>query len=353
MQADPERLHGAARIVADAVQRGDVPGAAVGVAVGGRVVLREAFGWAALDPVPDPVTVDHLFDLASLTKVVATTPLVMRLLAAGTIRLDDPLQQFGPDFALPGIRLSHLLTHTSGLPAWLDLTRHPDRAGRLAAIREAPRMFTAGRQVLYSDLNYILLGYLMEDLYGQSLAEAFQRQVAEPLGLADTRYGPVDAARAAATERDPATGHIWRGVVHDENARAAGGVSGHAGLFGTVADLLRFGQMFLDEGRTAGGGTYVSPAVLRAWIAPRTRLEAGEIRAYGFQNPHPLSSAGDFLSPQAVGHTGFTGTSLWIDPAYDVVLVLLTNRVHPTRANQHHIRLRPRFHNAVMGALRP
>ena len=213
-------------------------------------------------------------------------------------------------------------------------------------------MFPAGLKVLYSDLNYILLGYLMEDLYGESLARAFRSQVAGPLGMPDAQYGPVEASRAAATERDPDTGHIWRGVVHDENARAAGGVAGHAGLFGTVDDLLRFGQMFLDEGRTATGETYVSPAVLRAWIAPRTRPEDGEIRAYGFQNPHPLSSAGDFLSPQAVGHTGFTGTSLWIDPAYDVVLVLLTNRVHPSRANNHHIRLRPRFHNAVMGALR-
>lgn len=336
------------------IDSGAIAGAAFGVAFEGSLVLEEALGLRQREPEAWPLDHTHRFDLASLTKVVATTPLAMGLVEAGMLRFDDLVDTLLPPGEHPllsNIRIHHLLTHTSGLPGWLDLTRVPAEADRVAVIRRASRIFAPGERVLYSDLNYVLLGYIVEHLYGLTLNDAFRRYVADPLGMTDTGFGPVPPDMAVATERDPAGGAMLLGVVHDENARYGAGCSGHAGLFGTVRDLLRFGQVFLDHGRTADGKTWRSPATIEAWLAARTRPEDGEVRALGFQKPHRLSSAGDLMSSDAVGHTGFTGTSLWIDPRYHLVMVLLTNRVHPTRENQAHIRLRPLFHNAVLGAL--
>jgi CubicO group peptidase (beta-lactamase class C family) len=347
-----ERFSHVRRLLAETVAARELPGIAAGVSVAGHHVLREAFGWAQWVPTEEPLTLAHRFDLASLTKVMATTPLILLLAQDGVIRLDDPLTHFGPDFAFPDLRLMHLLTHQSGLPAWLDLSASAGPADRLRIIRDAAREFRPGTRTLYSDCNYVVLGHLVERLYAAPLHRVFAREVAEPLGLPAAAFGPVPPETAAATELDAATGLPFRGVVHDENARAAGGVLGHAGLFGTVEDLLVFGDVLVRAGRTAGGRLWMAPAVVEAWLRPRPPAEPGqEVRTIGFQVPHPLASAGDFLSPRAVGHTGFTGTSLWIDPEREVVLALLTNRVHPSRANDRHIRLRPRFHNAVMGDL--
>lgn len=351
---DSGKLLRARAVVKERVDSGAICGAAFGVAHEANVVLEDALGFRQREPEAWALDRSHRFDLASLTKVVATTPLVMGLLEAGMLRLDDLVDTLlspGADPALTNIRIRHLLTHTSGLPGWLDLTRSPAAADRVTVIRRAARLFTPGERVLYSDLNYLLLGYIVERLYGLTLKDAFRRYVADPLGMSETDFGPVSKEAAVATERDPANGQMLLGVVHDENARYGTGFSGHAGLFGTARDLLRFGQAFLDQGRAADGKTWRSPATIDTWLAARTRAEDGEIRALGFQKPHRLSSAGDLMSSDAVGHTGFTGTSLWIDPRCQLVMVLLTNRVHPTRENQAHIRLRPLFHNAIIGAL--
>lgn len=327
------------------VTRGDLPGAVFGVATATETIAVGAEGFRQLNPEPLPMTADTVFDLASLTKVVATTAIAMRLLERGLFRLDDLVSRFVPG-NFGEVRLSHLLTHTSGFPSWIDLTAHPKPLERVAVISQSSRLYEPGHRVLYSDLNYILLGHILEHVTNQPLDRLFITEVASPLGIAHMGYLPTNHSNIAATEFDAKTGRYWCGVVHDENARAAGGVSGHAGLFGTVADLLRFGQAILDPQGWLSGPT------IAAWLLPRTQGIPGELRALGFQKPHPLSSAGDLMSPQAVGHTGFTGTSLWVDPQYGVALVLLTNRVHLGREANAPIRLRPIFHNMVLAGLR-
>lgn len=328
------------------VSTGALPGAAFGVATATETIAVGARGFRQLNPDPLPMTADTVFDLASLTKVVATTAITMRFLERGLLRLDDLVSRFEPG-NFGEVRLRHLLTHTSGFPSWLDLTAHPDPYERVVAIAQSSRLYEPGQRVLYSDLNYILLGHILEQLAALPLDRLFIKEVANPLGLAHMGYLPTDQSNMAATELDVTTNRHWCGVVHDENARASGGVSGHAGLFGTVADLLRFGQAILDPQGWLSGPT------IATWLLPRTEGIPGELRAYGFQKPHPLSSAGDLMSPEAVGHTGFTGTSLWVDPQYGVVMVLLTNRVHLGREANAPIRLRPIFHNMVLAGLRP
>ncbi len=328
------------------IETGALPGAVFGVATATEVIAVHALGYRQLKPEALPMTQDTTFDWASLTKVVATTAITMRLLERGFFRLDDLVERFvAGNFGSLG--LSHLLTHTSGLPAWLDLAPYPKAAERIGAISRASRLYSPGHQVLYSDLNYILLGYILEHVSGQALDRLFVSEVANPLGMTQTGFGPSDHRDIAATEWDAETNQYVVGVVHDENARAAGGVSGHAGLFGTVADLLRFGQAILNA------SSWLAPPTMASWLRARTQGIPGELRAYGFQKPHPLSSAGDFMSPDAVGHTGFTGTSLWVDPHFGVAMVLLTNRVHLGRKSNAPIRLRPIFHNMVLAGLRP
>lgn len=330
-----------------AVDAGDLPGAVFGAAGADAVLLQRCVGFRQVEPERLPLTLDTIFDLASLTKVVATTSLVFRGLEQGAFRLDDPVSRFLPaDFGT--IRLSHLLTHASGLPGWLDLTHAGDDAElRLRRIARASRHCLPGQAVLYSDLNFILLGMVLEQAMQDALPALFRREVAEPLGLAATGFLPSPDGVFAATEWDQAAGGPLVGVVHDENARAAGGVLGHAGLFGTLGDLLTLGQAILRRGE-GPRGRWLSAASVAALEEARTVGLPGELRAYGYQKPHPGSSAGDLMSPRAIGHTGFTGTSLWIDPRPGVVMVLLTNRVHFGRVKNAPIRLRPIFHNMVL-----
>ncbi|PSR35076.1 MAG: hypothetical protein C7B46_02670 [Sulfobacillus benefaciens] len=331
--------------IQELVKSGELPGAVYGVATAKDIIALGAVGSRQLKPSILPMTDDTLFDLASLTKVVATTAIAMRLLERGAFRFDDLVSRFLPR-EFDDIRLTHLLTHTSGLPAWLDLTSTSETTSRIAQIAKASRLFAPGTRVLYSDLNYILLGYIVEKVAETPLDVLFIQEVAKPLGMHRTRYGPRNDGPIAATEWDADTDTFLSGVVHDENARSAGGISGHAGLFGTAQDLLIFGQSIL---RPPLG--WLSPATIAAWLLPRTTGIPGELRAWGFQKPHPLSSAGDLMSDQAVGHTGFTGTSLWVDPAYNVAMVLLTNRVHLGRSLNAPVRLRPIYHNLVLSGL--
>lgn len=330
-----------------AVAVGDVPGAAFGAAGADGIRFQGCVGFRQLQPERLPLTPATLFDLASLTKVVATTSLVFRGVEQGAFRLDDPLTHFlGADFGT--IRLTHLLTHTSGLSAWLDLTgAGGDVDRRLRLIERASRRFLPGQAVLYSDLNFILLGMVLERVMQAPLPRLFAREVAEPLGLSATGFLPSTASTFAATEWDEGSEGPLVGVVHDENARAAGGALGHAGLFGTLGDLLSFGQTFLRCGE-GPRGRWLSEASIAAMEAARTLGLPGELRAYGYQKPHPGSSAGDLMSMRAIGHTGFTGTSLWIDFGYGLAMVLLTNRVHLGRGKNAPVRLRPIFHNMVL-----
>lgn len=343
-----------ARLVEGHVASGCYPGAVLLIARRGLVAYRAAFGYRAVYPEREEMTLDTIFDMASLTKVVATTPLILRLAEEGLLALDDPVSTYIPAFTGGGkdrVTLRHLLTHTSGLPAHIHLystLASPDEVpGYIARL---PLEYEPGTKVVYSDLGFILLGHIAEKVYGAPLDEAARRLVFEPLGMRDTTFNPPAEARAraAATEYVPGIGFL-RGVVHDENARFMGGVSGHAGLFSTADDLAVYAQTWLNGG-SYGGARLLSPATVAEATRPQTEgLNAR--RGLGWQLRGPGTSCGDFFSMEAYGHTGFTGTSLWIDPRYQLAVVFLTNRVHPTREKRCHLRARRLVHNVVAGGL--
>ncbi len=334
---------GLAAIVDSAVAAGAAPGAVLAVSVAGRRWVHAA-GRLGLDDAsaPDARTA---YDLASLTKVVALTPLVLEAVASGRLDLDEPVAHRVPEFAGPGrdaVTLRHLLTHSSGLPAWRPLYQEaPDRDSALALVFTTPLDTLPGTRERYSDLGLILAGVLVERLEGAPLDTLAARHLAT-LGLRDTRFRPPASwrKRIPPTELDPWRGRVLRGEVHDENAARRDGVAGHAGLFGSARDLLRYGEWW--RARVGPGG----PGGAAAWAPPATRLDAaarmfttrqdvvpGSSRAVGWDTPSEWSSAGPRLSNWSFGHTGFTGTSLWVDPSRALVVVLLTNRVHPTRDN--------------------
>lgn len=361
----PERLRLVDQILQDSIAQGIFPGAVLLVARRGRIVHCVALGAAMETPKRRPMTEDTIFDLASLTKVMVTVPLALMLAERGLWHLRDPLQRFLPQFRGEGreaVTLWHLLTHTSGLPAWTNLF------DRLKADKGAfeewlngrwpPQialLFEPGTRVLYSDLGYILLGKAIEAVIGQDLDVLVREWLFQPLDMRDSEFRPPEGRkeRIAATEEDPERGGVLVGVVHDENAHALGGVSGHAGLFSTAQDLAIYAQMIL-QGGCYNGRQVLSPASIQAMISPQTE-GLNERRGLGWllQSPQTLS-AGDLLSPRAFGHTGFTGTSLWIDPVHELIVVLLTNRVHPRRERGAHEieRVRARVHNVIVSAIK-
>ncbi|MBI3947072.1 MAG: DUF1343 domain-containing protein [Armatimonadetes bacterium] len=344
-----------AALLERAVADREVPGAVALVARHGRVLFHRAFGYAQLIPVPEPLQRDALFDLASLTKVVATAPALLALVEDGALRLTDRVAEFIPEFAGEGkdaVDLRHLLTHCSGLPAW---SRYYEIEGtaedRLAAIIATPLERPVGRHFVYSDVGFLLLGEVVRRVSGTPLDEFARRRFYEPLGMADTRFVPPArcAARCAATE--VYDGVPLRGRVHDENAASLGGVAGHAGLFSTAADLALFCQMLLNGGEYAGTRV-LSPPGVRAMLAPQSPC-LGDARGLGFDiNSVYASIRGDLLPTGSAGHSGFTGTSLWVDADLGLFIILLTNAVHPDRGRPA-TRLRSRVSNIVAAALAP
>lgn len=378
---DGRALQSAGTLLAEAVAQRAVPGAVALVRRGGETVLHEAHGAAALEPAFIPMTPDTVFDLASLTKPMVTTPVVLILMERGLLELDERAECYLPELAghpVGASTLRALLTHSSGVQAWYPIyERGSTREAVLSAIAELPLASEPGTQVEYSCLGFILLGILAERVTGRPLDRLARELVFEPLGLTTTGYDlGLAPDRYAWTERGNAYEHaklkeegtafngwcegFWPGRVHDGNARyAMGGISGNAGLFSTAAEVGVLGQMWLDGGQY-GGVRILSPQT----VAPATRdltpgLNLG--RGLGWQVPRaPLPgetgprSSGSRLSPRTFGHTGFTGTSIWIDPDDDLVIVLLTNRVHPevTDDGTAVIALRQRFHDAVALALK-
>ena len=334
----------ARKVIELAIDSQQIPGGVWLVARGRRVLACEAQGYA--DPERGiPMTTGTVFDLASLTKVTATLPVILCLLEQGLFRLDDALSLHLPEFPDHQVRIRHLLTHTAGFPSGERLwgrgwnrTEALDHVARLAPIHPV------GQKVLYSDISFQLLGLLAERLTGRRLDQLASDLVFGPLGMKGATFAP--GPDTAPTEYREQLGRRQQGEVHDENATALEGVAGHAGLFGTVDDLLAYAGMWMGW-----PGTRVLSDATR-WAATMQATESdGERRGLGWLlRGNQFSSAGDLMSMQAFGHTGFTGTSLWLDPAQDLVVVLLTNRVYYGRQD-HIIRLRPRFHNAVVAAL--
>lgn len=350
---DPGRLEAAFAVLADEIQSGLLPGAVAVIARRGTVAAWRALGWAQLHPARRQIEPSTLFDLASLTKVIATLPSVLLLLERGAFRLDDPVCRFFPEFTGEGreeVRIRHLLTHTGGLPPGIPLYRYEgDREARIRQVFTVQLQAKPGARVIYTDLGFILLGELVTRLTGKGLDEFARQHVFEPLGMSSACFNPPAElrSRCAATEYREHLGRHQCGEVHDENATALGGVAGHAGLFATAIDVAAYGQMWLN-----GGSPVLSPATVAAATRDQTP-GLDDCRGWGWIVCRPDSafmSCGDLFSPGSFGHTGFTGTSLWIDPSRELVVALLTNRVHLGR-QEHILRLRPRFHNAVAAAL--
>lgn len=339
-------------VIAAALSARAFPGAVVEVGRASGILWQYAAGHLTYDAESAPATLGTMFDLASLTKVVATTSLVARHAAAGLLALDAPLGHRWAAWGEPPrdtITVRHLLDHSSGLPAHLRLWEH--HRGRLEyaeALAGVALDRAVGTSAIYSDLGFILLGFLLEDLAGP-----LDRQVAElvgDLGAHPLSYNPPATwhAAIAPTEFDVWRDRLLRGEVHDENAAALDGVAGHAGLFGTAAAVGAFARTVLAT--FAHETPLGSPALMRVF-ANRSHVP-GSSRALGWDTMLPTSSCGSRLSARAIGHTGFTGTSLWVDPEQDLYVVLLTNRVYPTRANDGIRGVRPRVHDAVIEDLR-
>ncbi len=341
-------------IMEKAIQDSVTPGAVLLVARNGVIAYHKAFGTYTYDPYSRKVNPNSIYDMASITKVAATTVSIMKLYEEGKINLDDPVAKYLPRFAQNGkdkVTIKNLLLHNSGLPSWkpfYQLCKSPDEI--LDSIYAQPLVYKTGDSTVYSDLGFITLGKVVEAVTGVSLDQYVKKTFYVPLGMKSTTFLPpkdwVDVI--APTEFDSSLGGFVHGVVHDENARALGGVSGHAGLFSNARDLAVLMQMILNGGEYGGKRFFKKETVelfTKRW---------SNNRGLGWDNalsPYGKSALDGAFGENAFGHTGFTGTSVYVYPEKNLIAVLLTNRVHPTRANQKHIALRKAVHKAIVNAL--
>jgi serine-type D-Ala-D-Ala carboxypeptidase len=361
-----------------AIERGVMPGATVIVRRGPEVVFESSFGFRQTVPDRHPMQIETVFDLSSLTKPLATSIAVMLLAREGKLRLDDRVTRFCHNFGVRGktdITFRHLLGHYSGLAAWRPFyaqIAEIERGGRVNFMAsrgareyvyeqihreklEAP----PGTRAIYSDLNFMLLGEVVEQISGVGLHRFCRDRIFRPLGLRATDFVDISMARArrlepvpemfAATEFCPARKRLLVGEVHDENAFAMGGVAGHAGLFGPVREVDRIAAELIAcyHGRSG-----LLPREIVAEFWKRNGVVEGSTWALGWDTPGALnSSSGSHLSPAAVGHLGFTGTSIWIEPEREIAITILTNRVHPRRDNQAIREFRPMIHDRIMEVL--
>ena len=349
----PSRFAAVADLLGDAVSRQVFPCATFEVGGRDEVYWRHACGTLSYDDAAPPATLDTVFDLASLTKVLATTTLLMRAVDAGALRLDDTVDRWldewrGEDRS--SVTVADLLEHAGGLTAHLPFFRdHHGRGEFQHAICTLPLEYPPRSQSVYSDLGFMLLAFVVADAAGGLAIDEQFNQLARRLNLGDLRYRPPAAwrPRTAPTEVDLWRGRLLQGEVHDENGWALGGVAGHTGLFGTAPAVGRFARALLET--LAGAARLATPATLARFLQHSS--VPGSSRALGWDTMLATSSCGHRLSPEAIGHTGFTGTSLWVDPQQDLYVVLLTNRVHPTRHNDAILEMRPAVHDAVVEAL--
>jgi uncharacterized protein YbbC (DUF1343 family)/CubicO group peptidase (beta-lactamase class C family) len=346
-----DRLAPVDAIVNNAVAQGHTPGAVVLVGHQGKVIYRKAFGNRSLDPTIEPMTVDTVFDMASLTKVMATTGSVMRMVQLGQIKLNDPIARYIPEFAQNGkqdVTIRQLLTHYSGLKPDLDLK--PEWTSQLEAFRlaSAEKLINPpGSTFLYSDINFIVLGELVQKLSNMMLNRYAETFIFEPFGMTNSKFLPPQSwySRIAPTQKDERSGLVLRGLVHDPSARQMGGIAGHAGLFSTADDTAKFAQALLN-----GGAPVWSRLTVEKMTTPQQPPNMTVLRGLGWDIDSPFSSnRGELLPVGSFGHTGFTGTSLWIDPTTDTYIVILTNAVHVKGGNV--ITLRTEVATAVAAAL--
>jgi serine-type D-Ala-D-Ala carboxypeptidase len=355
-----------------AVDEGVFPGAVLAVRHQGTLVYQQAAGRLSFAPAAGAASVETVYDLASLTKPLATTTAIVLLAQRKKLDLDSPIKDWlEPLSGTPvgSTPVTHLLSHSSGLPGWRpfyerlstgDLSRDGQvdreraKAAVISYIRDEPLLYQAGTRSLYSDLGFMLLGFIVERVAARSLAAFCEDEVFGPLGAVPLGYRPNGTSvpdvlpgaghAIAATEDDPWRGRVLYGEVHDENAYALGGIAGHAGLFGTAGAVLAISSTWLaaywDE------TSLLDPALVRRFAGRQWAIPDSSW-ALGWDTPSAPSSAGTYFSDSSFGHLGYTGTSLWIDPTRRLEIVLLSNRVHPTRRNERIRRFRPHIHDLV------
>ncbi len=357
-----------------AVEERVFPGAVLLVRFRQQLVYQGAFGHTGCAPPSESATLDTLYDLASLTKPLATTTAVLCLIEDRKLHLDDSVEGYFPELKgkeAGSATVFHLLHHSSGLPGWRPLyeeiaTQERRQAGFLGS--EAAKKFAVeyigreslvhpiGTKSLYSDLGFILLGLLVERVTSLSIARLCWERIYQPLGIRHLVFRPnandqragcgehVAHRSIAPTEDDPWRGWVLRGEVHDENAYALGGMAGHAGLFGTAAAVMTIADVWLNG--YLRRDNFLAPEFVRRFVT-RDEKGGGSSWGLGWDTPSRPSSSGQHLSPQSFGHLGFTGTSLWIDPIAELEIVLLSNRVHPTRQNTRIQQFRPLIHDVI------
>ena len=356
-------LAGVRSILEKAIRERTFPGAVWGVVYRGSIAAIDAAGRLTYEADAPAVEAETVFDLASVSKVVATTAAAMLLVDRGRLDLDTHLGDLLPGFVIgmaPGsgkqrVTLRMLLAHTSGLPAYETLFReHKTPDMMLRAILRLPLEAQPGTRTEYSDFGFILLGKAIEILAGESLDTFCAREIFAPLGMAATRFRPARESRASIppTEEDRTLrGRVIQGEVQDENCFILGGVAGHAGVFANARDLLAFAQCILARGTTSDGRPLFRGETLDLF-AQREGPASAAARALGWDVPTEGSSSGRYFGPRSLGHLGYSGCSLWIDPDQELAVVLLTNRTWPDRSNQAIKQFRPVFHDAVVDALR-
>jgi CubicO group peptidase (beta-lactamase class C family) len=345
-------------VMAAALADGLAPGAVLAVGRHGRLVHMKGYGFTNYSPGAPQTDARTIYDVASLTKVVVTTTTAMMLEEQGRLRLDDLVATHLPELvdgeaAKASITVRMLLMHRGGLEAYAPL--HREFRGReeyLRAIAARPLKAPPGTETIYSDWDMVLLQLVIEHITGQPLDVFASERIFQPLGFRETMFRPDTTnaelrRRIAPTAVDSTRGGLLWGVVHDGNAWALGGVSGHAGLFSSARDLASFAQMMLNGG-TYDGVRLLRPATIARWTAPQS---AGSSRALGWDTPATESSAGDYFSPRSFGHTGFTGPYMWIDPERDLFIVLVTNRVNSRGESQLHTPVRRAISDVVQAAV--
>jgi CubicO group peptidase (beta-lactamase class C family) len=355
-----------------AVDEGTFPGAVLAVRHRGVLVYQRAVGRLALSSSAGSATVDTIYDLASLTKPLATATALLMLAQRGRLTLESQIGDWLQPLSGASIgatRIENLLSHSSGLPGWrpfyerlcADGLLHDGRVDReeikaavVAYIRDEPLLYPTGSRSLYSDLGFMLLGFIVERIAGRSLGAFCEEELFGPVGAKLLAYRPQgadtpassfsEASSIAATEEDPWRGRVLCGEVHDENAYALGGIAGHAGLFGTAGAVLAMSAAWLAAYWSEE--SILDGPLVRRFVGRQQHIPHSSW-ALGWDTPSAPSSAGAYFSDCSFGHLGYTGTSLWIDPARRLEVVLLSNRVHPTRRNERIRRFRPHIHDLV------
>ncbi|MEZ6087298.1 MAG: serine hydrolase domain-containing protein [Pirellulaceae bacterium] len=330
-----DRLRKIDDVVDDGIRRGNMPGCVVCIGYRGNIVWLKAYGDRQVEPEREPMTTDTVFDLASLTKPIATATSVMLLAERGAIEVDAPVSKYLPDFVSHGkdtITIGQLLTHQSGLIPDNALSDYTDGERQaMQRIRELDLRSTPGTKFAYSDVGFIVLGDLVRSVSGESLGDFTATNLFEPLGMVETGFLPDEVLRKRAAPTQQRDGKPMRGEVHDPRAFLLGGVAGHAGLFSTAEDLAKFAQMLINGGEleTSAGTKRIMDETTVRQMTARRQVSSGW-RTFGWDAQSPYSSnRGDLFSDEAFGHGGFTGTAIWIDPPQEMFVIFLSNRVHP------------------------